>query len=155
MFRIEDGGPPEVLVTLNKHVHDWHVNAYPDIFRDGAESELASYFRSSMDNPSFHHYLAYDDPQAVGFVQAEVRESQGTSFRQPRRLVYVHIIVILPEYRGKGVGHILMDEVYKLAAEHDISRIELDHWAGNESASEFFVGLGFKPYRYFLFLERE
>jgi hypothetical protein len=47
-----------------------------------------------------------------------------------------------------------MDKVYELADDKEISRIELDHWAGNASASSFFAELGFKPFRHYLFKER-
>ncbi|MCL6589939.1 MAG: GNAT family N-acetyltransferase [Firmicutes bacterium] len=155
MFRIEEGRNPAILVSLNRFVHEWHVKAYPDIFRDGEDICLESYFKSSLEKPNFHHFIAYDDSKAVGFVQVEIRNFPGNSFRHPQKLIFLHIIVVLPEYRGKGVGQLLMDEVYGLASKNNISRIELDHWAGNDSAASFFGKMGFKPYRYFLFLERK
>jgi GNAT superfamily N-acetyltransferase len=57
------------------------------------------------------------------------------------------------EYRGKGVGHLLMDKVYELAGENQISRIEIDHWEGNNAASSFFGEVGFKPFRHNLFVK--
>lgn len=46
-----------------------------------------------------------------------------------------------------------MDKVYELAGENQISRIEIDHWEGNNAASSFFGEVGFKPFRHNLFVK--
>lgn len=62
---------------------------------------------------------------------------------------------VSPEYRSRGVGRLLLDRVRQLAKQNGISRIELDYWAGNESAGRFFCRAGFVPYRRFMYLENE
>jgi len=155
MFTVKDNDTVETLLALNQFVHEWHVHAYPEIFRDNAAVEFREYFKGTLASPDCYHYVAYDNLKAVGFIQAEIKVFNGNAFRQPNRIVFVHIIVVHPGYRGQGVGHLLMEKVYELADSHGISRIELDHWAGNESASSFFGELGFKPYRHYLFIERK
>jgi len=154
MFKIKENDTVETLLSLNKYVHEWHVKAYPNIFRDDSEEEFKEYFQETLEDSNYHNYIAYDDSMAIGLIQAEVKTIKGDAFCLPNRLVFVHIIVVHPEYRGKRVGHLLMDKVYELADKNGISRVELDHWAGNESASSFFGELGFKPFRYYLFIER-
>ncbi len=36
MFTVKDTVTMETLLALNKYVHEWHVNSYPDIFRPNA-----------------------------------------------------------------------------------------------------------------------
>ena len=155
MFIFKDNDTVETLLSLNQYVHEWHVKAYPNIFRDHAEEEFKKYFQSTLESPDCYHYVAYDDSRAIGLIQAKIKMFKGSAFCQPNKLVYVNIIVVHPEYRGKGVGHLLMNKVYELADKNGISRIELDHWEGNESASSFFGELGFKPFRHFMFIERK
>lgn len=154
MFTIKDYDTVETLLSLNKHVHAWHVKAYPGIFREGSEDAFREHFQATLEKPNYYHYTAYDGAEAVGLIQAEIREIKGNAFVLPNRVVFVHIIVVHPAYRGRGVGHLLMDRVFELARSNGITRIELDHWAGNESAGSFFGGLGFKPFRHFLYIER-
>lgn len=154
MIRIENTATPATLAALNKHVHDWHVKAYPGIFRDADEKQLEAYFELSLEKPGYHHFVAHENDQAVGFVQAEIRETEGTPFRFPQTLVFIHIIVVSPGCRNRGVGHLLMERVHELAAQKGISRIELDRWVGNELAGRFFSKAGFRPYRQFMYFEK-
>jgi hypothetical protein len=45
MFTIEENASVETLVSLNKYVHEWHVKAYPNIFRDDSEAEFKNIFK--------------------------------------------------------------------------------------------------------------
>lgn len=155
MVRVESEATAATLASLNRHVHDWHVKAYPKVSKDIDDVGMEHYFESSLRKPGYYHYVACVEGQAIGFVQAEVRVTGETSFRRPQTVVFVHIIVVRPDYRGRGVGRMLMEKVFDLAAQNGISRVELDHWAGNESASRFFSQSGFKAYRQFMCLERE
>lgn len=141
-------------MELNKYVHQWHVNNYPKIFKDN-EADLRSYFSISLEKPNVYHFIAYDNTEALGFIQAQIVETNGSPFRYPQKLVYINIIVVKPEYHGKGIAQLLFERVNKLAEEHQIKRIELDHWAENERAHAFFVKMGFKPFRYYLYKEDE
>ena len=92
----------KTLVSYH-YVYEWHVKAYPNIFRDNADEEFKKYFQSTLENPDCHHYVVYDDSKAIGLIQATVINFTGNAFRQPNKLVYVNIIVVHPEYRSKGV----------------------------------------------------
>jgi GNAT superfamily N-acetyltransferase len=88
----------------------------------------------------------------IGFIQAEAISHHGSPFRHPQELLYVNIVVVLPDYRGKGVGRRLMEEVFRLARGRRITRVELDHWEGNDAALAF-DKLGFRPYRHYMAIE--
>lgn len=141
----------EILVYLNKHVHDWHVAHYSDIFRHDDDNALRDYFTKSLENPACYHYLAYKGTDVVGFIQTELRTFAGSPFRKPSRLIYINIIGVLSEYQGMGIGKLLVNRVQRLAEELQVSRIELDHWEGNELASHFLLKMGFTPYRHCLY----
>lgn len=77
----------------------------------------------------------------------------GSPFTKPSRVLNINVIVVLAGFRRKGIGELLMKRVQDLAEEEKLSRIDLNHWAGNESASRFFEKMGFKPLRHFLYAE--
>ena len=143
------------LIALTNIVHGWHVAAFPALFRNDAEQALADYFTKSLQNPEHYHYLAYTGTDVVGFTQAELHTSAGSPFRKPSRLLFINIIVVRPERQGKGIGQHLVSRIQQLAEEQHVSRIELNHWEGNDSASHFFRKLGFRPYRHYLYRESD
>jgi ribosomal protein S18 acetylase RimI-like enzyme len=154
MIEIKDKCNVETLLELNKYVHYWHVNNYPKIFKDN-EDDLRNYFNASLERPNTYHFIAYDDSKAIGFIQTQIVETNNSPFRFGQKLVYINIVVVKPEYHGKGIAQMLFEKVNELAKKNDISRIELDHWEGNARASAFFEKMGFKPYRHYLFKENE
>ena len=53
-------------------------------------------------------------------------------------------IVITPEFRGRGLGHILANEVYALAQEQGLQKIVARMAAGQRGAVQVFESLGFR-----------
>jgi L-amino acid N-acyltransferase YncA len=53
-------------------------------------------------------------------------------------------IVITPDYRGRGLGHILANEVYALAQEKGLQKIVARMAAGQRGAVQVFESLGFR-----------
>ena len=154
VIELKDNCNVETLLELNKYVHQWHVNNYPKIFKDN-EKDLRNYFNNSLERPNTYHFIAYDNSEAIGFIQTQIVETNNSPFRLPQKLVYINVIVVKPEYQGKGIAQMLFEKVNELAKKNEISRIELDHWEGNSRARVFFEKMGFKPYRYYLFLDKE
>jgi ribosomal protein S18 acetylase RimI-like enzyme len=54
-------------------------------------------------------------------------------------------------YRNKVYGSKLMDKVYEIAKSHGIQKIELDYWADNQMASDFYGKHGFAKYSEFVY----
>ena len=59
-------------------------------------------------------------------------------------------VAVAAEHRRRGVGRRLMDFVKADAREKGFPRIELDVWAFNEGAKQFYEAVGMKPFRYFM-----
>jgi L-amino acid N-acyltransferase YncA len=53
-------------------------------------------------------------------------------------------IAITPEYRGRGLGHVLADEVYALAEQQGLQKIVARMAAGQRGAVQVFERLGFR-----------
>ena len=56
-------------------------------------------------------------------------------------------LVILEEYRGKGLGKKLMEEAKQIAKENECDRIELNCWLFNENALNMYEHIGYNRQR--------
>lgn len=82
--------------------------------------------------------LAWEAGQLIGMA--------AYSFLWPAagvtRSLYLKELYITEAFRRQGVGALLMQELYRIAAEHTCSRIEWTADAGNELAEAFYERLG-------------
>jgi len=89
---------------------------YPYLY-DGSEDYEAEYIREFAEAPGAALVAAFDGDRVVGAATASPMWAQKREFRQPfeergidtNRLFYFGESVLLPEYRGRGVGHAFFD----------------------------------------------
>ena len=60
-----------------------------------------------------------------------------------RPMINIHDVIVLEEYRGKGVGKRLMEAVEAIAIERQCSRITLEVREDNEVAQSLYKKMGF------------
>ncbi len=86
-------------------------------------------------------FVAKVGGRIVGFVAGD---ANWFSKREHKKVGAVHEIVVLPEYRGMGIGTALMDRVLSYFREKGLHTAEL--WVGDENytALEFYRRLGFR-----------
>lgn len=60
--------------------------------------------------------------------------------------VNIHDLAVLPDYRGRGVGHALLAEVERRARERGCCRITLEVHDANEGAKRLYAETGFGPW---------
>ena len=61
-------------------------------------------------------------------------------------IINVHDIVVVEEFRGQGISHLLLQEIEKIAAEKDCCKITLEVLEGNIPAKNSYIKFGFKDY---------
>ena len=135
-----------VLAALNQHVHDVHVEAYPQYFKPYNYDLVKSEFEKIIDVEKFEFLLIEDEDEAVGYAWIEYRNYRENAFKLSYQSVYVHQISISSDVRGKGYGTVLMKEIERRALARDIHKIELDYWTKNSMAKSFYEKLGFSHY---------
>lgn len=86
--------------------------------------------RDEQDECSIH-FLIYDDNTPIG--TARVFNNKG--------IAVIGRLCILKEYRGKGIGKILMEEIINHCKQHEFKELEL---GAQEHAIDFYSKLGFK-----------
>lgn len=90
--------------------------AYPYLY-DGDVAYEAEYLKEFIAAPDAVLVAAFDGPRIVGAATASPMWAQKEEFRAPfeargidtRKLFYFGESVLLPEYRGHGIGHAFFD----------------------------------------------
>ena len=68
-------------------------------------------------------------------------------------VVYVREMIVAEDFRRRGVGSQLIDDVMAWARGKGATRIDLHAWNSNEQAREFYQALGFRPVQHLLSLD--
>lgn len=134
-----------LLAELNRHVHELHVAAEPDLYCDYDPDAIAEACRERLASDGYRVIVAESAGTAVGCVTYRTRRSPAHAFCHARSVVFVDELVVLPSARRTGVARQLMAEVEAEARRQGIDRVELDVRAFNRDALEFYAACGYTP----------
>jgi ribosomal protein S18 acetylase RimI-like enzyme len=93
--------------------------------------------------PQIFSVLAFDEGTAVGLVNA----IEGFSTFACRPLVNIHDVMVLPEFRGRGIAAGMFTAVEAIARERGACKLTLEVLEGNRAARSLYRRLGFSAYR--------
>ncbi|GAA3696403.1 GNAT family N-acetyltransferase [Nonomuraea antimicrobica] len=141
-----------VLAELNRFVHALHVEARPDVFRTAASEtgELAAIFASFLAGDDTLAYVAEVRGRPAGYVTAVVHRRPGDEMTRARSFVSVEHLAVDPGVARGGVGTALVEAVRTAGREAGCTAVLTDVWDFNQTALDFFEGLGFTPMRHWL-----
>ena len=109
--------------------------------------DVASYARRArIEHHDFHHsLLARDsDGRAAGVAVLAIRGSAG----------WVGGFGVVPERRGRGLGHEMMSALLERARSYGLERLSLEVLAGNDAARKIYERAGMRVSRDLLLVER-
>jgi GNAT superfamily N-acetyltransferase len=89
-------------------------------------------------------FVAIENEKMLGYVLMFVNSFMENPFQYKREFIILDQILVLENARSKGIGKLLLDEVFTFAKSLNINVVELNHWTLNESARLFFNKNGFK-----------
>lgn len=138
-----------LLSSLCVDVQSLHAANHPDLFTMPQSDDFAaSFFDDLLANPQFTIFIAEEDAQALGYIACQVIERPQNPFSFAVKALHVDQISVRPNARTKGVGAALIQKAEQLAKELNIQRVQLDSWAFNTGAHEFFEKQGFEKYNF-------
>ena len=135
-------GDAAAVATLNRHVHDLHVQAEPEHFHATDGAEVESFFRQVIASAENVVLVAMGD-QPLGYVWAQDVVRARSAFTNQSRVMYIHHLAVAPAVRRTGVATSLCRAVEAEAQRRGIRDLALDHWAFNRDAAEFFGRHGY------------
>jgi len=151
--------PPLIKTLLIKtarvdYTNPTHAAALIDLLdtyaRDpaGGGEPLSDFARANLVSqlaarPFIFSVLAFDGDTPVGLINA----IEGFSTFACRPLVNVHDVVVLPDYRGRGIAAQMFAAVEAIASERGACKLTLEVLDGNASARVLYQRLGFTAYQ--------
>jgi GNAT superfamily N-acetyltransferase len=93
--------------------------------------------------PHFFSLLAFSEEETpVGLANC----MHGYSSFAAQALINIHDMVVLPEWRGRGVSHALFDAIDAIAQAEGACKVTLEVLSGNARAKAFYAKRGFGDY---------
>ncbi len=134
------------ILALNVLVQRPHAEALPKLFKLPADSQAAvDAFRAILENLESLVLLA-EDTEPVGYLYAEFQNRPASWARLELQVLYIRHLVIVPKFRRRGMGTLLMSGALDAARRNRIGRVELDVWAFNSEAKRFYAKHGFEVF---------
>jgi ribosomal protein S18 acetylase RimI-like enzyme len=121
---------------LNVYIegYEYHQASRPDVFISRAYEQLREDLIKDFDKLSI--IIIIDKTEIVGYLSYKIVDRRN-------RKLDLNQLVIKEDYRGKGLGKILIEEAKKIAIENNCSRIELNCWLFNKNALAMYEHIGF------------
>jgi len=134
----------EVLCELFDEVDALHRDNLPQIFQKptGPVREQ-EYYRGLITDENVGLFVAEVNERAVGFVHAIMRDTPAIPILVPRRYAIVDSIGVKSDFRGGGIGRMLMHKIHEWAIVKGAIAIELNVHEFNRGAISFYRKLGY------------
>ena len=92
--------------------------------------------------PTAISYIASDGTKAVGLINA----FENFSTFKGKPLINIHDIAVLEDYRGKGIGRMLLQAIEDEAVKRGCCKLTLEVLEGNQTAQYLYRSFGFNGY---------
>lgn len=91
-------------------------------------------------------FVAEAGGQVVGFVCVFARATGGELVNVQTEFAYVSDLVVLPEFRGRGIGRALLARAEEFAVEQGATLIQLSVLAKNSGPRRLYEQFGFEDF---------
>lgn len=136
------------MKNVFKQVDELHSEAHPEIFNKPIDNARSNeYLREILKNDKQKLIVAVEGNIVVGLAKADIECAPDIPLFRNREWLSISTIVVDEDHRGKGIGKILLDNLYVWANTHNVNEVELTVFSFNESAIEFYKKNGFRDIR--------
>ena len=133
------------IVDLWKEHMDFHSELYPLFTRsEKGHTEFAGFLAKQCIDPDWAVFVAVDEGTVVGYCLATIM-AYPPVFRI-RTFGFIQDMAVSRDFRRRGVGAELLEELCVWFRERGVGRVELQALIGNEVSQSFWRKQGFTPY---------
>ena len=134
-IRVASKDDLELLQKLNNELFLDNQKYDSDLDLDWPLSDMGNkYFSEFLENPDACIFIAEIENKPVGYILAEVREIE---YRKGK-YAFLENMGVIQEYRNKGIGSRLIDELIKWAKDREVKKVYVTSYLKNEGATEFY-----------------
>ncbi len=131
-----------------------HADRRPDIFKGGARKYSDSMLEGIIKNAETPVFVAVDEHDFVlGYCFCVYKITNGSSFMQDTRTLYIDDLCVGEDVRGKKIGTALFEYTKSYAKEMGFDTVLLNVWSFNESAVRFYESMGMSTLRTYMELK--
>jgi ribosomal protein S18 acetylase RimI-like enzyme len=110
--------------------------------RPRTPADYAAFMGTQLGKPDVAVLVAHVNDDVIGYAYTAVEGYDYMQLRGPAGVL--HDIIVDPEYRGQGVGRLLLDAALAFVRSHGAPRVVLTTADRNESALRLFKSAGFR-----------
>lgn len=112
--------------------------------------EAVSHLQTLQRQPSMQVFVACDGEAVVGTYELFIMDNMA---KRGRRSGIVEDVMVLPEYRGRGVGRAMMKDAMDRCRRAGCYKLTLSSNLSREEAHRFYEALGFTRHGYSFVVE--
>lgn len=90
--------------------------------------------------------VAEVEGDVVGFINVRFEHESQTYLSSLVDYAYISDIVVLAEYRGRGIGTLLLQQAEAFARQQGANTLKIGVLAKNKQAADVYQHVGFRPY---------
>ena len=137
----------ENVFLLEEQLFSLYCKARPDWIDRNKRPHNYEYLKKCIENDG-KIFIAEDRNKIIGYCITFLDDINNHHYYVDMKNLYIESFYIYENYRRKGIGRMLFEEVKKYAKEQNCKNIELEVWEFNESAKKFYENLGMKRRTY-------
>ena len=120
---------------IAKQVHSLHVTWRPDIYEMPDELFTVERFERVLADKQL--YVAKEREIILGYVLVKIRDYNWPGVVR-RKVMLIDELAVRAEYRNRGIGTVIMDEVKVLARAFGCTDLQLGVYPQNDAAVSFY-----------------
>ena len=128
------------LLILYNEGYNMHYENRKDIFNSKKIMGLKNDLIDMLKNPEEFLFVIEEDNKILGYAALRIKD-------KVTKTIWIDEIIIDGNYRNKGYGKKMIEQINTFAKENECKRIELNCWSFNENALNFYNKLGFVEQR--------
>jgi len=141
-YRPDELGVKKCILELKKYESQFDLDYLTD---DISVSKLFEDIQKGKENGG-EIFVAETEGKIVGFISLNIVNKNDELITKRVDTVYISDMVVLPEYRNRGIGKKLLDKAEEFTKERKIKYIKLIVFADNEVVKKLYEEKGFSSY---------
>ena len=93
-----------LIARLNQHVHNVHVEQYPEYFKPYNYDEIMPFYKNIIDKEEYIFLLIQDGHEPVGYAWIELKTMLKTRLNSPESLLMCIKLAFLVTFGVKATG---------------------------------------------------
>jgi ribosomal protein S18 acetylase RimI-like enzyme len=139
------------IAELLETIAELHHNGRPDIYGGGgAKYDITAVEKKIEDNKEIILVAVNEEDFVLGYTISQITDVPANGILLPYRKMYIDDVCVDSAFRKNGIGKKLMEYTKLEAAKADCHLAELNVWAFNESAINFYKSCGMTVQRMYM-----